>query len=212
RSRMRRCWPNVSPNPRTKAARRLPPRCSATRACAARGGRGFGAPQGNRGESTAPGAPRLWRATSRSRRWARSACWRGRTGFTTGGRDLHGIARRFNSQTATQGRVISQRRPRESGDPYAAASRLARWLTASAPTNCGGYGSLGFTTQVQHLLGCCGDGKVLWPAQPFEIYRLHAGGRSQNQIASALDRARSTISRELRRNSQPSKVWTGGYE
>src|ERR1700730_1159474 len=30
-----------------------------------------------------------------------------------------------------------------------------------------------------------------------EIYRLHAGGRSQNDIASALDRAPSTISREL---------------
>ena len=28
-----------------------------------------------------------WRATSRSRRWARSACWRGRTGSTTGGRE-----------------------------------------------------------------------------------------------------------------------------
>src|SRR4030088_1971172 len=45
-----------------------------------------------------------------------------------------------------------------------------------------------------------------------EIYRLHAGGRSQNEIASALGRVPSTISRELRRNSQPSKVWTGGYE
>jgi IS30 family transposase len=45
-----------------------------------------------------------------------------------------------------------------------------------------------------------------------EIYRLHAGGKSQNQIASALDRAPSTISRELRRNSRPSKVWKGGYE
>src|ERR1700688_4274164 len=45
-----------------------------------------------------------------------------------------------------------------------------------------------------------------------EIYRLHAGGRSQKDIASALDRAPSTISRELRRNSRPSKVWTGGYE
>src|SRR5258708_37894832 len=45
-----------------------------------------------------------------------------------------------------------------------------------------------------------------------EIYRLHAGGRSQNEIASALDRAPSTINRELRRNSRPSKVWTGGYE
>ena len=45
-----------------------------------------------------------------------------------------------------------------------------------------------------------------------EIYRLHAGGRSQNEIASALDRAPSTISRELRRNSRPTKVWNGGYE
>src|SRR6266581_2538868 len=45
-----------------------------------------------------------------------------------------------------------------------------------------------------------------------EIYRLHAGGKSQNEIASALDRAPSTISRELQRNSQPTKVWTGGYE
>ena len=45
-----------------------------------------------------------------------------------------------------------------------------------------------------------------------EIYRLHAGGKSQNQIASALDRAPSTISRELRRNSRPTKVWAGGYE
>ena len=45
-----------------------------------------------------------------------------------------------------------------------------------------------------------------------EIYLLHAGGRSQNEIASRLGRAPSTISRELRRNSQPSKVWTGGYE
>src|SRR3979411_2829510 len=45
-----------------------------------------------------------------------------------------------------------------------------------------------------------------------EIYRLHAGGKSQNHIASALDRAPSTISRELRRNSRPSRVWTEGYE
>jgi len=45
-----------------------------------------------------------------------------------------------------------------------------------------------------------------------EIYRLHAGGKSQNQIAFALDRSPSTISRELRRNAQPSKKWAGGYE
>ncbi|WP_201766848.1 IS30 family transposase, partial [Bradyrhizobium sp. ORS 285] len=45
-----------------------------------------------------------------------------------------------------------------------------------------------------------------------EIYRLHADGKSQNEIALALDRARSTISRELRRNSQSTRVWKGGYE
>ena len=45
-----------------------------------------------------------------------------------------------------------------------------------------------------------------------EIYRLHADGKSQNQIAAALDRHPSTISRELRRNSRPSKVWKGGYQ
>jgi IS30 family transposase len=45
-----------------------------------------------------------------------------------------------------------------------------------------------------------------------EIYRLHAGGKSQNKIASALDRAPSTISRELRRNSRPSRLWQGGYQ
>jgi IS30 family transposase len=45
-----------------------------------------------------------------------------------------------------------------------------------------------------------------------EIYRLHAGGKSQNEIASALTRAPSTISRELRRNSRSTKVWRGGYE
>src|SRR3954470_13645021 len=45
-----------------------------------------------------------------------------------------------------------------------------------------------------------------------EIYRLHAGGKSQNEIASVLDRAPSTISRELQRNSRPTTVWTGGYE
>src|ERR1700716_159921 len=44
-----------------------------------------------------------------------------------------------------------------------------------------------------------------------EIYRLHAGGKSQNQIAAALERSPSTISRELLRNSQRSKRWRGGY-
>jgi IS30 family transposase len=45
-----------------------------------------------------------------------------------------------------------------------------------------------------------------------EIYRLHAGGISQNQIAAALGRSPSTISRELSRNSRRTKAWAGGYE
>src|SRR5437868_7682571 len=45
-----------------------------------------------------------------------------------------------------------------------------------------------------------------------EIYRLHAGGKSQKSIAASLGRSPSTISRELRRNAMPSKVWPGGYE
>ena len=45
-----------------------------------------------------------------------------------------------------------------------------------------------------------------------EIYRLHADGESRRQIAAALGRSPSTISRELRRNAQPSKRWAGGYE
>ena len=44
-----------------------------------------------------------------------------------------------------------------------------------------------------------------------EIYRLHLAGRSGNQIAIALGRARSTISRELQRNGRRTKVWRGGY-
>jgi IS30 family transposase len=44
------------------------------------------------------------------------------------------------------------------------------------------------------------------------MYRLHAGGTSQQKIAAALGRSPSTISREMRRNSLPTKVWRGGYE
>ena len=44
------------------------------------------------------------------------------------------------------------------------------------------------------------------------ICRLRADGRSQSQIAQALGRAPSTISREIRRNSRPTKVWPGGYD
>ena len=45
-----------------------------------------------------------------------------------------------------------------------------------------------------------------------EIYSLHSGGKSQNEIAAALGRSPSTVSRELRRNARPSKAWAGGYE
>jgi len=45
-----------------------------------------------------------------------------------------------------------------------------------------------------------------------EIYRLHADGRSTRWIARFLGRSGSTISRELRRNSVPTKVWPGGYD
>ena len=44
------------------------------------------------------------------------------------------------------------------------------------------------------------------------IGRLHGSGRSQREIARILARSASTISREIRRNSRPSKRWTGGYE
>jgi len=44
-----------------------------------------------------------------------------------------------------------------------------------------------------------------------EIYRLYADGRSRRAIAAALGRSPATISRELRRNSLPSKAWPGGY-
>ena len=42
------------------------------------------------------------------------------------------------------------------------------------------------------------------------IGRLHAAGQSHRQIAATLVRAPSTISRELRRNSLPSRPWPAG--
>ena len=44
------------------------------------------------------------------------------------------------------------------------------------------------------------------------IYHWHASGRSAYWIGAALGRHHSTISRELERNSQATKVWKGGYE
>ncbi len=45
-----------------------------------------------------------------------------------------------------------------------------------------------------------------------ELYRLHAGGIALRRIALALGRSPSTLSRELKRNSHPTKVWAGGYD
>jgi IS30 family transposase len=44
-----------------------------------------------------------------------------------------------------------------------------------------------------------------------EIYRLHADGKSRRAIATGLGRSAATISRELRRNSLPTKAWKEGY-
>jgi IS30 family transposase len=45
-----------------------------------------------------------------------------------------------------------------------------------------------------------------------EIYRLHADGKSLRFIAGVVERNVATISRELKRNSKPSRKWTGGYD
>ena len=45
-----------------------------------------------------------------------------------------------------------------------------------------------------------------------ELYRLHKAGQSIRSIAKQLGRSPSTLSRELKRNSTPTKVWPGGYE
>lgn len=45
-----------------------------------------------------------------------------------------------------------------------------------------------------------------------EVYRMHKEGRSARAIARALGRAPSSITRELNRNSHPTKAWSEGYE
>jgi transposase, IS30 family len=54
--------------------------------------------------------------------------------------------------------------------------------------------------------------KQLSLEERIEIYRLHAGGISRTKISQDLGRAVSTISRELRRNGQPTNAWRHGYE
>jgi len=45
-----------------------------------------------------------------------------------------------------------------------------------------------------------------------DLYRMHREGKSLRAIAQALGRSAATVSREFQRNSQPTKVWAGGYE
>ena len=45
-----------------------------------------------------------------------------------------------------------------------------------------------------------------------QIADLRRAGAGVRAIAERLDRSPSTISRELRRNSKPTKVWKGGYQ
>ena len=49
-------------------------------------------------------------------------------------------------------------------------------------------------------------------SERIELYRLHQEGKSLRLIANRLNRAPSTISRELKRNSTPTKIWPGGYD
>jgi IS30 family transposase len=49
-------------------------------------------------------------------------------------------------------------------------------------------------------------------SERIELYRMQKEGLSMRAIATALGRSASTISRELKRNSEPTKAWSGGYE
>jgi IS30 family transposase len=49
-------------------------------------------------------------------------------------------------------------------------------------------------------------------SERIELYRLYKSGSSVRAIARALGRSASTVSRELDRNSEPTKVWDQGYE
>ena len=44
------------------------------------------------------------------------------------------------------------------------------------------------------------------------IERLHIAGRSMREIGRVLCRSASTISREIGRNSKPTKQWSGPYD
>lgn len=48
-------------------------------------------------------------------------------------------------------------------------------------------------------------------SERIELYRLREEGQSWRTIATRLGRSPATLSREWRRNSRPTKTWTGGY-
>jgi IS30 family transposase len=54
--------------------------------------------------------------------------------------------------------------------------------------------------------------KQLSAEERVKIYHWHANGKSARFIGEALSRQASTITREMKRNSQPTKQWAGGYE
>lgn len=49
-------------------------------------------------------------------------------------------------------------------------------------------------------------------AERIELDRLHRAGHSMRTLADRLNRSVGTVSRELKRNSMPTKAWAGGYE
>jgi transposase, IS30 family len=49
-------------------------------------------------------------------------------------------------------------------------------------------------------------------SERIDLYRMRAEGKSLRTIAQSLGRSPGTVSRELKRNTTPTKVWTGGYE
>ena len=109
---------------------RDPGRAEALRqGCAARACCGCSAPRGSRDGSIISPVRWRWRATSPSRRWARSACWRGRTGSTTGGRD-----------------------DADNSSPIVIASE-AKFRSPVIPRACGGSGTLRLIDSIANVSG-----------------------------------------------------------